>query len=361
VTFSIQTSTSLHRADITALVTEMMPNVDAEARLAWLYARNPAGRALTWLAYENAELVGCTSYFPFRLQLDGEVVLGALGGDGYVRPAFRRRGVATLLHATARHAMSLHGISCMYGAPATPNVTPLIDGGSRETGSIVRWTRPLRGAAFRAHALDGVIRDILRPRSVACLDPMSRADARVDAIWRTAASTIRLATVRDSAFYTWRFIDAPAHKQQPFVILRRGRAIGACALVMVNGGKTMRIVDLFTMDDCWHDALAAIADHAAETDALTLDIKLSAVDGRRRSMWRSAFIEREAKRFLVAIPKHGNPRFLDPMRWFYGGADSDLDTLESPAPHDACDVNASRRQRRVRHEIPIAVAVSSSG
>ena len=46
-------------------------------------------------------------------------------------------------------------------------------------------------------------------------------------------------------------------------------------------------------------------------------------------MWRSAFTERESKQFLVAIPEHGNPRFLDPMRWFYGGADSDLDTLES--------------------------------
>ena len=224
MTFSIVTSTSVHRAEIAALVTEMMPDVDVDARLAWLYDRNPAGRALTWLAYENGELVGSTSYFPFRLQLDGEVVLGALGGDGYVRPAFRRRGVGMLLHATARHAMSLHGISCMYGAPATANVTPLIGGGfSRETGSIVRWARPLRGAAFRAHALDGVIRDILRPRFAACLDPMSRGDARVDEIWRATTPMIRLGTVRDSAFYTWRFLDAPGRKQRPFVILRRGQ------------------------------------------------------------------------------------------------------------------------------------------
>ena len=43
--------------------------------------------------------------------------------------------------------------------------------------------------------------------------------------------------------------------------------------------------------------------------------------------------ERESKPFLCMIPTPGDRRFLDPDRWYYTGADSDLDTLEvQPAP-----------------------------
>jgi hypothetical protein len=45
-------------------------------------------------------------------------------------------------------------------------------------------------------------------------------------------------------------------------------------------------------------------------------------------MWRAGFIERDSKPFLVVIPKDGDRRFIDPMRWFYCGGDSDLDSLE---------------------------------
>ena len=53
-----------------------------------------------------------------------------------------------------------------------------------------------------------------------------------------------------------------------------------------------------------------------------------ALDGRRRMMWRTGFLERDTKPFLVVIPVDGDRRFVDPMRWFDGGADSDLDNLD---------------------------------
>jgi hypothetical protein len=316
--------------EVVALLRDMIPGVDADRRFAWLYERNPAGRALTWVAYEGGEAAGCTSYFPFRLQLDGGPVLGALGGDGFVRAKFRRRGLGGLLHEAARAGMQANGIGCMYGAPGAMNLTPLKHGGSREVGQVARWVRPLRGAAIgvKPRPLDRFIRGLLRPRFVPHLDVMARGDERVEEVWRAAAPHIRLGAVRDACFYTWRFIDAPAHCEPPFVIVQRGRPIGACALEAVNDGDTLRIVDLIAVPGAWHDALVAIARYAAETDAHTLDIKLMALDGRRRNMWRAGFLERDTKPFLVVIPPDGDRRFLDPLRWFYCGADSDLDRLE---------------------------------
>ena len=51
---------------------------------------------------------------------------------------------------------------------------------------------------------------------------MVRGDARVDEVWEAFAPTMPLAAVRDAAFYTWRFIDAPAHREPAFVIMSRG-------------------------------------------------------------------------------------------------------------------------------------------
>src|SRR5207237_177444 len=119
-----------------------------------------------------------------------------------------------------------------------------------------------------------------------------------------------------------------AHREPAYVVIEHGRVIGACALEMMNGGRTIRVVDLVAAPGTWHAALSAIARRAADTDADTLDIKLMALDGRRRQMWRSGFINGDSKPFLVVIPKNGDRRFLDPMRWFYCGADSDLDFLE---------------------------------
>jgi hypothetical protein len=328
--FEVRAATEADRSEVIALLREMIPGVDAEARMRWLYETNPAGKALTWLALEQGEVAGCTSFFPFKLWLDGQDRLAALGGDGYVRPKFRRRGLGGLLHETSRRAMIEHGIGCMYGAPGAMNVTPLKHGGSREVGMVTRWVRPLRGKAIGLGmpVLDQLVRGVLRPRLTPHLEPMRRNDTRVDEIWRLARDGLRLAAVRDAAFYTWRFLDAPARREPAFVIVHRGDPIGACSLEMMNRGKNVRIVDLVAVPGYWHACLAAIARHASLTDASTLDIKLMTLDGRNRQMWRAGFTERDSKPFLCMIPPDGDRRFLDPDRWFYCGADSDLDSLD---------------------------------
>jgi hypothetical protein len=325
----VRAATAADRSEIEALIAEMIPGCDVGARWRWLYDANPGGRALTWLAVApTGEVAGCTSFFPFRLWLDGQEVHAALGGDGYVRPAFRRRGLGGLMHDASRLAMTAQGIGCMYGAPGAMNLTPLKHGGSRELGHVARWARPLGGRALgvRAPLLDRALASALAPRWTAALDPVTPRDPRVDEVWAAARRTLRLAAVRDAAFYTWRFLDAPGRATTPYVIVSRGRPIASCALELIEDGRLMRIVDLVAVPGAWHAALRAIARFCAdESRAELLDIKLIAVDGRRRAMWRSGFLEREHKPFLCMIPQGGDRRFLDGQRWFYTPADSDVE------------------------------------
>ncbi|HSS00627.1 MAG TPA: GNAT family N-acetyltransferase [Kofleriaceae bacterium] len=326
--FDVRAATPVDRPEIIAMIREMIPGIDADARWRWLYESNPGGRALTWIAHRGDAIAGCTSFFPFRLWLDGQVVGAALGGDGYVRPAYRRMGLGGQLHEASRTAMAASGIGCMYGAPGAMNLSPLKHGGSREIGHVARWVRPLRMAALGLRAPLVRALPIGTLGCAANLEPMVRGDERVDEVWAQARRELRLAAVRDSAFYAWRFLESPARCQRAFVIVRRGRPIGMCALETIHGGATLWIVDLVTVPGAWHTALRAIVRHAgAQTSALAVDIKLFAPDGRRRCMWRSAFTERDRKPFLVMVPRHGDRRFLDPDRWYYNGGDSDLDSI----------------------------------
>ena len=325
--FSTREATAADRPEIEKLIAEMIPGVDVAARWKWLYATNPGGPALTWLAIApTGEVAGCTSFFPFRLWLDGQEVRAALGGDGYVRPAWRRRGLGGLMHDASRRDMDKHRIGCMYGAPGAMNLTPLKHGGSRDVGHVTRFVRPIRVGASIAGEL---FARTTRPRFSAELSPVNHGDARVDRVWAAAREELRLAAIRDAAFYAWRFLEAPAGKEPPYVIERGGEPIGACALESMRGGEELHIVDLVAVPGKWHACLRAIAAHAAaHTRARTASIKLFALDARVRRMWQSGYIERESKPFLCMIPAHGDRRFVDPQRWFYTGADSDLDSLD---------------------------------
>ena len=116
------------------------------------------------------------------------------------------------------------------------------------------------------------------------------------------------------------------------MIIERGAPIGACAIERTSGRRVVTLLDLMTVPGAWHAGLRAVLHHAVEqTAADRVELKLFAPDGRRRHLWRAGFTERERKPFLCMITSAGDRRLLDPDRWFYSGADSDLDTLESLA------------------------------
>jgi hypothetical protein len=328
--YSIRTATGADRDSISRLIGELAPTIDPVRRLDWLYTANPQGAALSWLAIDGAtgETAGVTSYFPFDVCLaGGEVVHGALGGDGFVVPKFRRRGIASALHAAARADMPRCGIELMFGAPTGANVSPLRAGGSTVVGQVERYFRPLRGRAFGVSGVgDKLAAKVLAPRAGGeTLDPVVADDPRVDAVWARTRGELGIATVRDARFYTWRFVRAPAQHQRPYIVLDGDQPVAVCALERLD--DRMRIIDLVAPADEWDRALAAIERHAADCDAV--EIKLLHDDAAKRGLWRYGFVPRETKPFLCVLPETTTRAvLLDPARWFYTGADSDIDTLE---------------------------------
>jgi GNAT superfamily N-acetyltransferase len=315
------------RAAIVAIVAELLPGMDVARRHRWLYEENPHGRALTWIARDGAtgKVAGVTSFFLRRIVAGGREVTAALGGDCYVRPAFRRRGIASALHGASRRDMSRFGIEVMFGTPTPGNVTPLAQHRTRDVVEVVRYARPVGAAALGLSSrLDVVARRVLQPHSRGLvLDPFRERDPRVDAIWEQTRAELGIATVRDAEFYDWRFRRSPSQQQRPFVVLDHGRPIAACALERV--GRRLCVIDLLAPRRAWPNALGTIAASANGCD--TVELRLTRADAGARGIWKRGFVARDAKPLNIMVPEGASyeAMYFDGDRWFYTWCESDID------------------------------------
>lgn len=305
-------------------------NYDIHSRHEWLYRRNPHGMALTFIAFDRAsgEPCGLTSIFPRKLAVRGTERIASIGGDGFVRPAFRRRGIATALHRESLQKMREADVELMYGPPEPHNLAALVRAGSKIVCQLRRFVRPLD---FRRLTSWGPVlsplRGWLRPRrSPLRLRAMTNDDIKlVDGIWERAVQDLSVAPSRDGEYYAWRFGDCPSGKQRPYLVLDGARAVGVCALER-NGHRTV-ILDIITPQKSYGAMVEAICSFCLDDAAI--EIRLNERGPIASLLWQHGFIPRDRKPFQVLIGEE-HPRadeLLRPQAWYYTTGDGDVETV----------------------------------
>lgn len=298
------------------------------ARYDWLYRRCPHGPALTWLAtaQPGGRPVGVTSLFPREMVIDGARRRGAIGGEAWVRHEMRRRGIASAMHRRSRMVMAEERIEVMFGTPRQLNVTPLAAAAAFDLAKTELYKRPLDARALGVHnpLVNRLARALLAPRWPGLtLDRMTPDDPRADAVWRRTAPEMRVATVRDARFYTWRFLEMPSRPQLPYVVLQRGEPVAVCALE--DREDALIIVDLVAPRAAWWKGVAAIAAHGRERHR-AVAVRLLDSDPHARSLRRMGFLparERLVWLVNVLLPEGAahSATLRSPEAWFYTYAD----------------------------------------
>jgi GNAT superfamily N-acetyltransferase len=316
--FTVRRAGSGDRAHVLSAVARLFPGIDVARRYEWLYEHNPAGRALTWIATceHSGRIAGITSLFPWRMVAGARGVMGALGGDGYVYPEFRRRGIATAMHAASREALKDLGFEVMFGEPRPANATPLARHDARNVIEIVRHVRAVGGAALGLPPLlHGLARRVLRPsRRGFALETAHERDRRIDEIWERTCPELDVATVRDTAFYDWWFRRSP-DRLEACVVAQGGRPIAACALERT--GRRVCVLDILAPRNTWPATLEAIL--ACTDDCDIVELRLARREARGRRVWTRGFIARDSKPVNVMLPE-GSARaaiYFDATRWFF--------------------------------------------
>lgn len=304
--------------DVLGLLTEHMPETNVAARFAWMYERNPHGRALTVIAYDQQtnEPLGVTSVFPRRLMTRGRTFLGAMGGDAYVRPSARRRGVATAMHKALLERMKDEGVDVMFGPPMPNNLRALERAGSHVIAHVRRYVRP----AWLHTALRPLSRfSLSRP---ARLEPITEGDRHVEAIFERTVDPSHVIAVRDAAFFKWRFAENPSLAQRAFVVMYERRALGVC--VLERKDKRAAIVDLFAPASDYGRALQVAV---AVSDASSFVVQLNEQGPFANELRGAGLLPRERKPFQVLATTNNEPNIFDASRWYYTWGDGDLDRV----------------------------------
>lgn len=303
---------------------------DILARHEWLYRRNPHGLALTFIAFdrESGDPCGLTSLFPRKLAVRGAERLASIGGDGFVRPRFRRRGIATALHRQSLRKMGEAGVELMYGPPEPHNLAALLRAGSAIVCQLRRFVRPLDFSRLASwgSALSP-LRGWLRPRrSPLRLRAMTNGDTKlVDGVWDRTVRDLVVAPIRDRDYYAWRFVDCPSGKQRAYLVLDGGEVVGICALER-NGHHTV-ILDIVAPRNSYAAMVEAICSFCRDDAAI--ETRLNERGPIASLLWQYGFVPRDRKPFQVLMSEE-HPRvdeLFRPQAWYYTTGDGDVETV----------------------------------
>jgi len=317
--FRVSRADGRHRADVLSLLAEHVPGSDVAARYAWLYEQNPHGRAVTAIAHDerSGEPLGITSVFPRRVLCKGQTRLGSIGGDGFVRPSARRRGIATALHRACLAAMREEGIDAMFGPPERYNLRALERAGAHIVTHVCRYVRPRL-----VQSVLGPLSRLGRSARGARLDPITGHDNLVDEIFSRVADDEHVMPMRDAAFYAWRFVACPSGAQRAYVVRLDNRPAGICVLEPRAG--RVAVVDLVAPRHEYNRVLAAVA---SVSEARSLIVQLNEKGPGSATLPLAGFFPRERKPFQVLATENADRAMLEAPRWYYTWGDGDVDRL----------------------------------
>ncbi|WP_290811691.1 GNAT family N-acetyltransferase [Halovivax sp.] len=266
----------------------------------WKYVENPvADHVPIVVARRDGDLIGARSFLPVRVAVDGVERVAYQPCDTMVHPDHRRQGVFTRMNEAAIERYAAGEPAFFFNFPNGRSKPGNLKLGWREVGTVPMYYRPQKPVsaarewiANRTDRIDeeGAAASELLER--VATDPVADAHRAIDRRLGGATDgltidryerpteaplepTYRRAvpegvhTVRDRAFYEWRF-DNPANEYGVYVASRDGTPVAAL-IVSLRAGH-LRLVDALprSVDDDPEPlerlVAAALTDRAAGDD-----------------------------------------------------------------------------------------------
>lgn len=324
-----------HREALSALWRENMsdPRIGdvVPERIRWLYERNPAGAALTWLGVVagDGSIVGCASIFPRHMYVNGERVSGGVLADFAVTKNHRVAGAAIAIQRAVAKGSLPAGVDFLYGYPNGKSDVIFKRLGYHFIGESSFWVKPIRstyklrerirhpialraasavvdaGLSFADRGLTvahGALRRLQGESDVWVTEDLDSADARFDALWERARQRYAIMGEKTSSYLNWRYTEFTTAKHRFFCLVHpRTRKLYGYVAYAVADGKA-NVADLFCehRDTQSKALLLGLARHLRTRDVQSLVFSYLGPESFGEELESIGFIRRPGVRSMVA-------------------------------------------------------------
>lgn len=353
----------VHREALAALWSENMSDARigdvVPERMRWLYERNPAGPALTWLGAVagGEDIIGCGSVLPRQMLVEGTIVTGGVLADFAVTKAHRIAGAALAIQRALAKGSLPAGIQFLYGYPNAKSVVIFKRLGYRVVGESSLWVKPLRsayklrervknpallratsavvdvglGSADRALSLfHGAVRRARGDhRSYAVLE-LDRADARFDDLWQRARAGYSVIGEKSAHYLNWRYTEFTTRRHRFYCLTDRATGRLRAYVVYTTRDGTASVEDMFgeDLDTLAKPLLLRLARHLRRQGLSSLVLGYLGPETFGRHLKALGFLNRPHERSMVAYIDPNGPEdvrrlLFDKNAWFM--IDGELD------------------------------------
>lgn len=284
------------RIDVAGLMREVWGEWLTDAEFDWWFGGNPAGPPLISLAEDDGRLVGVACMSPYRLSVEGRVVVAPVPLHVATHPDLRGRGIFSALEEeNERRAAERFGLALTFPNDASRRVFV-----SRFGWSDLRrpriWMRPAGGRSL--------------PRGVERVDGFRRG---ADDLWRALAPVYGTGLVRDGAYLDWRFASSP----RGYICLASDEGVAVVGRRQVSGRDVSYVAELVAPPGRAARRLLRGCLAVAEASFLLA----LPPGGRAADLARLGFVPTPRRILVMAKPLR--PGVAVPRRWRFSLGDGD--------------------------------------
>ena len=327
---------------------EWVSDVPVRDRYQWLHRNNPHGASLTWVAVDSksGRIIGCSSSFPKKVWLRDRVTVCTIGGDTYVSPKCRRRGIIDALHKALIKERQDRDMPGEFGFSLEDNLRALIRTGYQSPGNFLvaqslLSTKPLlkkvKLAGMVPAGVIGLIDKIfLRLTRVGLSQPSDSKyvikkvedfDESFENLTREIISSFNVCCFRDLPFLKWRFFNNPFKSYTIFKIIEKENEKLHGYAALESSEDSLIVSDFFVRreDEIIESFLRALIRFGVVHSFNWIRMKVNPEGPYLHNLLRCGFRFNSSIQFpMITWSEYDKDYFVDLKNWYL--TISDLDT-----------------------------------
>lgn len=225
--------------DVLALFKVVFGSTMDERTWRWFYMDKPFGEGIIMLCFDNNKLVGHYAVVPTALWYDNEAHMGAFSMTTMTHPDYAGKGIFTKLANETYSICKEVGIKSIFGFP--------------NSNSYYGFTRKLGWSGFgEIDALRIECSPVrLQGADNLLATQMTRADGRIEKLWKRSVKPASVTVPRTYNFFEWRYFTKPGDAYFVFSFEDAGGELSGVLVLKLYSdatGLTGHIVDVMTID-----------------------------------------------------------------------------------------------------------------